>query len=197
MPLQLYAHICSPTNISFHDDLYVVCRLERVVEVFSILRAELWQHAKIQIHQGKTQVWNRGSTAPENIDVLQQAARMVDPDAVVWRGDENIPTEDQGVVILGPRWGTPILWGGICNRSWLPTAFCWSESPRSLICNPLGILLFCASTRANFLLRACRLPPLESSPARHIASRVVVSVVGCRGLHGHLEVASLLAGWVC
>ena len=73
------------------------------------------RYAKIQIHQGKTQVWNRGSTAPENIDVLQQAVHMVDPDVVVWRGDEN-PTEDQRVVILGtPPWGTPVLCGGICN----------------------------------------------------------------------------------
>ena len=44
---------------------------------------------KKEIHQGKTRVWNleRWLMAPENIDMLQQAARMVDPDAVTWRGE--------------------------------------------------------------------------------------------------------------
>ena len=144
--------------MAFHDDLYVLCRPERVVQVFSILRAELWQHDKIQIHLGKTQVWNRGSTAPENIDVLQQEARMVDPDAVVWRADENIPTEDEGVVILG----TPLGARRLCAVAFaIEVGF----PPHSAGANPLYpdlqsawlILLFCASRRAIFLLRA--LPP--------------------------------------
>ena len=120
--------------MAFHDYLYVVCRPERVVQVFSILRAELWQHAKIQIHQGKTKVWNRGSAAPENIDVLQQVARMVDPDAY-GEATRTFPEKTKESSFSGPPWGTPILCGGICilhrtllQSAWLIVLFCASHS---------------------------------------------------------------------
>ena len=96
--------------MAFHDDLHVVCRRD-VSSMFLIVRAELWQHAKID-SPGKDPVWNRGSTAPENIDVLQQATHTVDPDAMVWRNDENIPTED--LVILGTPVGHADFVRGIC-----------------------------------------------------------------------------------
>ena len=47
----------------FLDDLNVV-RPQRVVDVYNIVDVELWNHAKIQIHQGKTQVWNRSGVEP-------------------------------------------------------------------------------------------------------------------------------------
>ena len=78
--------------LAFLDDIYIVCRPERVVTIHKV---QLWHHARIQIHQGKTQVWNRGQVELANIDVLQFAARTVDPEAIVWRGSANLPTTEQ------------------------------------------------------------------------------------------------------
>ena len=148
---------------TFHDGLYV-CRTQRVKDVFSMLRTDLWPHCKIQLHPGKTQVWNRGLVTSENIDIWQHAARMMDLDAVIWRDDEDILTEVQGVVILGIPLGHAHFVRRHLQRSWIPTALCWSEFPLSLICNPLG--WFCFSVRPHertSCLGLCRLPPLESS----------------------------------
>ena len=139
----------------FLDDIYVVCRQERVVHIHTLMRAQLWHHALIQIHQGKTQVWNLGQMVPDNIDVLQVAARVVDLEAIVWRGSADLPTSARGV-------GTPL---GHANfvRVYLEAK---SDSHGTLLARIPAvqdlqaawlILLFCASARANFLLRA--LPP--------------------------------------
>ena len=144
--------------LAFHDDVYIVCRPDRVVPIHALLRAQLWHHARIQIHQGKTQVWNRGGVEPANIQFLQQDALIADPDAVVWRGDEVLPTIDQGVVILG----TPLGHFDFVQRHLQSKV----ESHRVLLERIPAvpdsqaawlILLFYASARANFLLRA--LPP--------------------------------------
>ena len=42
---------------AFLDDLHVVCKPERVVEVHGILSQKLWEHARISLHAGKTKVW--------------------------------------------------------------------------------------------------------------------------------------------
>ena len=115
-------------------------------------------HARIQINLGKTQVWNRGHTEPRDIEVLRLAARAEDPDAVVWKADVNLPSEAQGVVILGTPLGHPDF-----VQAHLRSKI---DSHRSLLERipsvldlqaAWSILLFCASARANFLIRA--LPP--------------------------------------
>ena len=123
--------------LAFLDDIYIVCRQDRVVHIHAMLRAQLWHHARIQIHQGKTQVWNRGGVEPTNIQFLQQDALIADPDAVVWRGDEVLPTIDQGVVILG----TPLGHSDFVQRHfrrWSHTGCSWSGSLPCLIYKPLG-----------------------------------------------------------
>ena len=40
-----------------------------------------------QVHDGKTQVWNRAGEEPAGMHELTIRARRLDPDAVVWRGD--------------------------------------------------------------------------------------------------------------
>ena len=62
---------------------------------------------RIQINQGKTQVWNRGHTEPPDIEVLQLSARAEDADPVFWKADVNHPSEVKGVVILGTPVGHP------------------------------------------------------------------------------------------
>ena len=36
---------------AFLDDIYVVCSLDRVADVHASLQAELWRHARIQVHR--------------------------------------------------------------------------------------------------------------------------------------------------
>ena len=43
---------------AFLDDIYVVCDPDRVGNVHQLLQRELWVHARISLHLGKTQVWN-------------------------------------------------------------------------------------------------------------------------------------------
>ena len=41
---------------TFLDDVYVICRPARVQEVFQLLETELYSHACISIHLGKTKL---------------------------------------------------------------------------------------------------------------------------------------------
>ena len=65
-------------------------RLFRVAKVHSVLEEELWRHARIQIHQGKTKIWNKGGFAPVDWEYLEAGARIMDPNAIVWRGNGDI-----------------------------------------------------------------------------------------------------------
>ena len=74
--------------------------LRRVGEVHIVAEHELWTHAKIQVHRGKTHVWNRSGRKPPSCDEMQRVAEAADPNARVWRGSE-LPTTEQGIKILG------------------------------------------------------------------------------------------------
>ena len=43
---------------AYLDGLYVVCSPQRVAPIFKIIAQALEEHARIQVHLGKTQVWN-------------------------------------------------------------------------------------------------------------------------------------------
>ena len=86
---------------AFLDDIVVVCSPNKVVAVEAILREEPKRHAHIDVHQGKTQVWNRGGVAPRGIEELVTVARLVNPDAIVWKGDPSSPRELQEIGVLG------------------------------------------------------------------------------------------------
>ena len=49
---------------AFLDDLYIVCKPERVGAVHELLRHWLWVHSGISLHAGKTKVWNRSGVSP-------------------------------------------------------------------------------------------------------------------------------------
>ena len=148
-------------------------------------------------NQGKTQVWNRGQAEPRDIEVLQAAAQVEDPDAIVWKGRPNLPTTKQGVVLLG----TPLGHADFVQEHLRAK----TESHRILLDRIPSvpdlqttwlILLFCASMRANFLLRA--LPP---DATRDFARRHDCSLRSClstlfegrdpRGHMGHREFAAV------
>ena len=92
---------------AFLDDIYVVCSPERVLSIFQALEFELWIHSRIQIHQGKTQLWNKGGVPPPGWETLAAHAWRSDPYAIVWRGDRTLPEDQQGVKVLGTPLGSP------------------------------------------------------------------------------------------
>ena len=138
---------------AYLDDLYVVCQPDRVGDVHTIVGQELWRHAKISVHHGKTKVWNRGGTCPDACAVLTEAARMVDPRAVVWRGDTSLPRREQGLVILGAPVGQVEFVKAQLEK----------EAEHSVLLQRIPLvdnlqaawllLSFCAAARANFIMR--------------------------------------------
>ena len=171
---------------AFLDDLYVVCQPGRVVDVHHILAVELWSHAKIRIQHGKTQVWNSGGVEPPEIETLQAAAQVSDPDALVWRGDTALPEVEKGMKILGTPLG---------HRAYVQSFLRAKTEDHALLLGRIPevpdlqsawlILLFCASTRANFLLRT--LPPCvteEFATSHDESSRACLSKLLDRVLPG-------------
>ena len=77
--------------LAYLDDITVICSPERVRAVLTIIGEELVRHAQVSIHHGKTQVWNRGGATPPGVEELTRLARLVKPEAVVWRGDTELP----------------------------------------------------------------------------------------------------------
>jgi len=50
----------TPTALfTFSDDPYVIFQLQKVEKVHDATRDELWTHARIRLHDGKTKLWNR------------------------------------------------------------------------------------------------------------------------------------------
>ena len=115
--------------LAFHDDLYVLCGPPRVADVHIALQLALWEHSRIQVHHGKTQLWNRGGEAPRG---------WLDPDAIVWRGDPELPPSEQGVKVLGTPLGILSMCGLFSRTRPEPTANCWSGSQQSPICRVHG-----------------------------------------------------------
>ena len=64
---------------AFLDDMHLVCRPNRVAVVYENVRQELQRHTNIDIHCGKTKIWNRSSEKPNGVDQLTVAARVQDP----------------------------------------------------------------------------------------------------------------------
>ena len=86
--------------MAYLDDIYFVSKPERVGDVVAASVQELWPHARIRVHGGKTHIWNRAGTKP----ILQRQAEETDLEARVWRGSE-VPTTEQGIKVLGTPLG--------------------------------------------------------------------------------------------
>ena len=88
---------------AFLDDTYIVCAPERVATLYGNLADALWDHARVQLNQGKTRVWNAAGEEPPNLAALQP-----DPSSAadVWVGAWTLPPERQGLVVLGAPLGT-------------------------------------------------------------------------------------------
>ena len=88
----LFAHL---------DYVHAVCRPDGVGAIFATWDQELEANAEIPLHLGETQVWNRCGVAQDGVDELQRRARRLKPEAVVWKGDPQLPEEQQEVRVLG------------------------------------------------------------------------------------------------
>ena len=91
--------------LPFLDDTYLVTEPARIATVHRELGFHLWTHARISLHAGKTQIWNRSGQCPPGCEGIFEAARVSDPDAMVWKGDQSLPTANQGDGCVGrPSW---------------------------------------------------------------------------------------------
>ena len=112
----------------------------------------------INIHQGKTKLWNKAGIKPS----MTCAARLVDPDAVVWRGDWALPQTQQGLKVLGVPIGHLSFITAHMAAKFKEQALLFERIP--LIEDvQVGwlLLVFCAATRANYWLRT--VPPEHTS----------------------------------
>ena len=140
---------------AFHDDLYVKSSPNRAVECSHILRQELWRHCRISLNNGKTRLWNRAGLFPQGCEVLEDAARRDDPEAVVWKGNPKLPHSQQGIKILGIPVGRKEFVEHELESRANTHAELLEKIPRvkDLQCAWL-FLLYCGVSRANFFIRA-------------------------------------------
>ena len=147
---QLFAHL---------GDLDVVCSPERVGANFTRLEIDLESHARIQVHQEKTKVWNRAGLEPEACSSMQEAAERVDPDATFWTGDG--PLSQQGLRVLVIPIGTPEYVRSQLEQTSLKHKGLFNRLSRVAdLQSAWLLLLFCANTRATYSLRG--LPPQDT-----------------------------------
>ena len=181
--------------MAFLDHIYAVGdRPERSGAAYTAIQEELWTHTGIEVHQGKTQLWNRAGVAPAGSAALTAAARVADPSAVVWRGDPHLPTEEQGVKILGTPLGHPSY-----VRSQLVALSAMHEH---LMSNTLQVqdsqcawilLLLCVSVWAKNTLRVVHPKLTDAFAAQHDASirRALSQLLSVDPSSMHWDVASL------
>ena len=161
--------------MAFLDDLYVSCNPDRVVPIFGVLQRELWTHSRIQIHLGKTQIWNRGGVEPPGWHRLAADARVSDPDAIVWRGDHTLPPERQGIRVLGTPLGSPQFVSKELEKVATNHQVLLDRIPHVQdLQSAWLLLLFCASPRPNYILRM-----LHPVATREFASQHDLSVKRC------------------
>ena len=84
------------TVFAYLDDVYAVCQPERVHAVANVARVALQEHAGIEVHLGKTRVWNAAGEEPAGVHALQGPGG-----ADLWVGAWTLPPQRRGLVVLG------------------------------------------------------------------------------------------------
>ena len=87
-----------PTEMffAFLDDIYVVCRPERVTAAHKIVARQLEAHCGIRCHLGKTKVYHKAGVEPPGLAELQRQATEQGSTEQIWVGDQTLPAELQG-----------------------------------------------------------------------------------------------------
>ena len=123
--------------MDFLDDIYLFSQPERTAIAHRALGHQLWTRAGISLHWEDTdleQEW----PMPPGCDCI--FARVANPNVVVWKGDQTLRTDKQGVVVLGALLGhahfiTRFLQAKTEEHSVLSTGF--------LLCKISGARGFC------------------------------------------------------
>ena len=55
---------------AYLDDIYVLCDLSRVAEIFLQVKQSLFRSAGIQVNLGKTKIWNDAAIKPKDLDTI-------------------------------------------------------------------------------------------------------------------------------
>ena len=139
---------------------------DRVGPAYTAVQQELWVHAGIRVHTGKTKVWNRVGIRPVVCDVLERIARTENPHATVWTGSD-IPSHQQGVKILGTPLGHSDFVAAHLRRVSAEHQDLLQRIPSVAdVQSAWLLLLHCAAARACFQLRVVG-PSAVEEFARH------------------------------
>jgi len=139
------AHLLPGEHLfAYLDDVYAVAAPERIRTIYDLLAAALDEGACIQLHTGKTRVWNRAGVKPPDLDDLGDD---------VWSPD--------GVKVLGTPVGNAAFVQEHVDKRVTEERRLWEALPEvpDLQC-AWQLLVQCAGPRANHLLRT--LPPSQS-----------------------------------
>ena len=96
------------------DDIYFVRRPQRVGGLYAALQDALRRHAGIQIHCGKTQIWNRAGVRPREYALESAAARICGE--AVGRVTTNVMVRDLDLAVPNVLEGWK-LWSMVCHCS--------------------------------------------------------------------------------
>ena len=148
--------------LAFLDDTFIVT--PTAVEVgpaYGHVQNALRNHCGIQVHVGKTKIWNRAGNRPAVCDVLERIARTVNPRAKVWRGSQ-LPTVERGIKVLGTPLGHEDYVARHLEAVTDEQRILLERIPRVQdVQSAWLLLLHCASAWANYQLRS--VPPNATS----------------------------------
>ena len=114
---------------------------------------------------------------PDGIEELTKVAKLVKPDAVVWKGDSSLPREWQGIRVLGAPIGTPeYVADQLAHKREQETLFMRIPTVQDTQTCWL-LLMMCASTRATLWLRMIRPDQTLQYAERHDA-RCLCAILG-------------------
>ena len=113
-------------------------------------------------------MWNRDGFEPFGCHLLTAAARRVDPTAVVWRGDPTLPADQRGMKVLGTPLGHSEYVDAQLRHITAEHQILLDRIPHvsDLQCAWL-LLLFCAASRPNYVLRVLHPDATREFAAHH------------------------------
>ena len=140
-------HHTTPHHTTPHHT--TVSKPECLADAHFVVVEELLTNAQIHLHNGKTQVQNRGGAEPRGMPELTRAARAVKPGALVWRGDPGLPLSEKGLKVLGIPIGQPALVSDFLERKSMEQQTLFQRIPWVNDPQPAFLLLLmCGSTKA-------------------------------------------------
>ena len=157
--LRVHGELQAGENLfAYLDDIYLTCPPERAGALFASVAAALREAANVQVHLGKTRIWNEAGEEPSSLLAILPAAARSD----AWKGNWALPTHEQGVTILGTPLG---------HRDFVAAALAKKQNEHAVLLQRIPavphlqsawlLLLLCALPRCNYLLRA--LPPATTA----------------------------------